>query len=101
MGGGAAGSGGGASSGASPAVPAFECEAAFGADDASATSGDYYSDSYAHFGIHEEMLKDEVRTRSYMHAIMNNKHLFKGKVVLDVGCGTGILCMFAAKAGAK
>lgn len=38
--------------------------------------------------------KDEVRTRSYMHAIVNNKHLFKDKVVLDVGCGTGILSMY-------
>lgn len=64
------------------------------------TSADYYFDSYSHFGIHEEMLKDEVRTRSYMNAIMRNKHLFEGKVVLDVGCGTGILSMFAAKAGA-
>jgi hypothetical protein len=29
------------------------------------TSKDYYFDSYAHFGIHEEMLKDEVRTLTY------------------------------------
>ena len=65
------------------------------------TSKDYYFDSYAHFGIHEEMLKDDVRTKSYMNAIMQNGHLFKGKTVLDVGCGTGILSMFAAKAGAK
>jgi protein arginine N-methyltransferase 1 len=69
--------------------------------DASQTSKDYYFDSYSHFGIHEEMLKDRVRTETYMKSIMNNKHLFEGKVVLDVGCGTGILCMFAAKAGAK
>lgn len=55
----------------------------------------------SHFGIHEEMLKDQVRTLSYRDAIMNNKHLFKDKVVLDVGCGTGILSMFCAKAGAK
>ncbi|KAH8197930.1 hypothetical protein TruAng_007880 [Truncatella angustata] len=46
-------------------------------------------------------MKDEVRTRSYMNAIVQNKHLFKDKVVLDVGCGTGILSMFAAKSGAK
>ncbi|KAJ3100149.1 Protein arginine N-methyltransferase 1 [Phlyctochytrium bullatum] len=65
------------------------------------TSKDYYFDSYAHYGIHEEMLKDEVRTMSYRNSIYMNQHLFKDKVVLDVGCGTGILCMFAAKAGAK
>lgn len=46
-----------------------------------------------YLGIHEEMLKDEVRTRSYMNAIVQNKHLFKDKIVLDVGCGTGILSM--------
>lgn len=65
------------------------------------TSKDYYADSYAHFGIHEEMLKDEVRTLSYRNAIQNNPELFKGKVVLDVGCGTGILSMFASQAGAR
>merc|ERR1739838_709785 len=65
------------------------------------TSKDYYFDSYAHFGIHEEMLKDEVRTMTYRNSMYHNKHLFKDKIVLDVGCGTGILCMFAAKAGAK
>merc|ERR1711910_166473 len=64
------------------------------------TSKDYYFDSYAHFGIHEEMLKDEVRTLTYRNSMWHNKHLFKGKIVLDVGCGTGILSMFAAKAGA-
>jgi len=65
------------------------------------TSKDYYFDSYAHFGIHEEMLKDEVRTLSYRNSMYHNAHLFKNKVVLDIGCGTGILCMFAAKAGAR
>lgn len=64
-------------------------------------SGDYYFNSYAHFSIHEEMLKDRVRTQAYEKAILRNKHLFEGKTVLDVGSGTGILCLFAAKAGAK
>jgi len=47
------------------------------------------------------MLKDEVRTKTYRNAIYGSRYLFKDKVVLDVGCGTGILSLFAAHAGAK
>lgn len=65
------------------------------------SSADYYFNSYAHFGIHEEMLRDEVRTESYMRAILDNADTFRDKVVMDVGCGTGVLSIFAAKAGAK
>uniref|UniRef100_A0A1J3CBA1 Protein arginine N-methyltransferase 1.1 n=2 Tax=Noccaea caerulescens TaxID=107243 RepID=A0A1J3CBA1_NOCCA len=64
------------------------------------TSADYYFDSYSHFGIHEEMLKDVVRTKTYQNVIYQNKFLIKDKIVLDVGAGTGILSLFCAKAGA-
>lgn len=47
------------------------------------------------------MLKDTVRTDAYRDFIYDNKGLFKDKIVLDVGCGTGILSMFCARAGAK
>lgn len=47
------------------------------------------------------MLKDTERTDKYMEAIKNNMHLFKDKVVMDVGAGTGILSIFAAQSGAK
>ena len=54
-----------------------------------------------YFSVLQQMLKDEVRTLTYRNSMYHNKHLFKGKIVLEVGCGTGILCMFAARAGAK
>ncbi|KAK1945884.1 Protein arginine N-methyltransferase 3 [Phytophthora citrophthora] len=60
----------------------------------------YYFDSYSHVGIHREMITDRIRTDGYRNAIINNPQVFEGKVVLDVGCGTGILSMFAAQAGA-
>jgi type I protein arginine methyltransferase len=47
------------------------------------------------------MLKDAVRTRAYQRAIEENPQDFKDKIVLDIGCGTGILSIFAARAGAK
>ena len=55
-----------------------------------ATAKDYYFDSYAHHGIHLEMLSDRVRTQTYSDAIMKQPHLIKDKIVLDIGCGTGI-----------
>lgn len=47
------------------------------------------------------MLKDNIRTKAYQDSILKNKNLFEGKIVLDVGAGTGILSIFAARAGAK
>lgn len=60
-----------------------------------------YFDSYSYPDIHEEMLRDEIRTCSYRDFMYKNPHLFKDKVVLDIGCGSGILSLFAAKSGAK
>eukprot|EP01112_Ceratiomyxa_fruticulosa_P019796 TRINITY_DN6568_c0_g1_i2.p1 TRINITY_DN6568_c0_g1~~TRINITY_DN6568_c0_g1_i2.p1 ORF type:complete len:590 (-),score=126.34 TRINITY_DN6568_c0_g1_i2:79-1731(-) len=61
----------------------------------------YYFDSYSHYGIHLEMLHDKVRTEGYQDSMYLHKDLFKDKIILDIGCGTGILSMFAAKSGAK
>ncbi|KMZ75088.1 putative Protein arginine n-methyltransferase [Zostera marina] len=60
-----------------------------------------YFQSYAHVGIHEEMIKDHVRTETYRKAIMSHRSSIAGKVVVDVGSGTGILSIFCAFAGAK
>ncbi|CAH8359880.1 unnamed protein product [Eruca vesicaria subsp. sativa] len=60
-----------------------------------------YFGSYSSFGIHREMISDKVRTEAYRDALLKNPSLMSGSVVMDVGCGTGILSLFAAKAGAS
>ncbi|KAG0502133.1 hypothetical protein HPP92_002205 [Vanilla planifolia] len=60
-----------------------------------------YFHSYSHLGIHEEMIKDHVRTETYRAAIQQHQNSISGKVVMDVGCGTGILSIFCALAGAR
>ena len=70
-------------------------------DDSNVPTGDYYFDGYSHIGIHETMLRDAVRTKAYGEALLQNSTFLRGKVVLDIGCGTGILCLFAARAGAR
>ena len=61
---------------------------------------DYFC-SYGLLGHQKIMLDDSTRMGAYYTAIMENEVNFAGKVVLDVGCGTGVLAVFAARAGAR
>jgi len=47
---------------------------------------------------HHDMLRDYYRVMSYKSAIAAN---VAGRDVVEIGCGTGILSIFAAKAGAR
>ena len=60
-----------------------------------------YFEYYGMLANQQNMLLDTVRTSSYQKAIMDASSYFKDKIVLDVGCGSGILSFFAAHAGAR
>jgi histone-arginine methyltransferase CARM1 len=64
-------------------------------------STEMYFHYYSLLPQQQNMLQDYVRTGQYYNAIMENAHIFKDKVVVDVGAGTGVLSLFAVQAGAK
>ncbi|XP_047573528.1 protein arginine N-methyltransferase 2 isoform X2 [Lutra lutra] len=55
-----------------------------------------YFGSYGTLKLHLEMLADQPRTTKYHNVILQNKESLKDKVILDVGCGTGIISLFCA-----
>jgi len=57
-----------------------------------------YFGAYADLAVHAEMLRDSTRTLAYQAALEAAR--LPGKTVLDVGSGTCVLSIFAARAGA-
>jgi len=61
-----------------------------------------YFSAYGELYHQKSMLTDIHRMDSYFTAIMANAEaVFKDKIIMDVGTGSGILAIWAAKAGAK
>ncbi|TPX57689.1 hypothetical protein PhCBS80983_g03651 [Powellomyces hirtus] len=61
-----------------------------------------YFHYYAQFVHQQNMLQDSVRTSAYHSAIIvNGPSMFRDKLVMDIGAGSGILSYFAVQAGAS
>ncbi|XP_062862435.1 protein arginine N-methyltransferase 2 [Trichomycterus rosablanca] len=62
-----------------------------------AWQNDEYFSSYGTLKLHLEMLSDRPRTETYRQVMASNSAALRGKVVLDLGCGTGIISLFCAR----
>ena len=62
---------------------------------------EYFAEYGSNTNVHHQMLKDEPRCATYLKAMERHADRIRGKVVMDVGAGTGILSMYAARLGAR
>ncbi|KAJ2554885.1 hypothetical protein IWW35_001026 [Coemansia sp. RSA 1878] len=60
-----------------------------------------YFQYYSQLQHQQNMLQDYVRTSAYHTAITQNSAVFRNRVAMDVGAGSGILSFFAVQAGAQ
>ncbi|XP_054159710.1 protein arginine N-methyltransferase 1-like [Oppia nitens] len=65
------------------------------------TSADFYYNPRIHWTVLSHELKDKNRYNTYKKVIEDNKESFKGKTILVISSGTGLIALMAAKAGAK
>jgi len=73
-------------------IPSFDGDAK-----AKATDFAQYFCSYAQLYHQKQMLADHQRMAAYHSAILGNQEIFRDKVVMDIGTGSGILAVWAAQ----